>query len=172
MTISQRADVIEFAPSNDTKIASGTMALTFSARLNKWYLRAGFKGRFDVLGWRKPLSPATSATAYSMSASRMATVARCSRFRDIEANKDYDLQVGFGDGSVSVWLDGVSVGTKAFNTSWLTNNEYLQIGANGWSSKTGESGFTQVFDGTISNFILAEGHHSPTELANLVTGAR
>ena len=89
----------------------------------------------------------------------------------IKADTDYDLQVAFGDGNVSVWLNGEQVHSADFSTSWTTNVEYLQFGARGWSSKSGEAGFSDVFDGMMSDIIVVEGNLTPAQLQNLLSDA-
>ena len=55
-----------------------------------------------------------------------------------------------------MWLDDELVGETSFETNWLNNDEFLQVGANGWASKSGEAGFRDVFDGTISDLIILD----------------
>ena len=74
---------------------------------------------------------------------------------DIKTHTTYDLQVEFGDGEVAAWLNGKLIGTADFDMTLATNVEYLQIGALGWSSDTGKSGFKGTFDGTISDVTIA-----------------
>ncbi len=92
------------------------------------------------------------------------------RIDGIKANTDYDLQLSFGDGNVSVWLDGQKMHSADFSTEWTTNVEYMQIGARGWASKSGEAGFSDVFDGTISDVYIAEGNLNPAQMENLLAG--
>ncbi len=91
------------------------------------------------------------------------------RVNGIEANKDYDLQISFGDGNVSVWLNGEQVHSSDFSTDWSSNVEYLQFGARGWSSESGEAGFSNVFDGTMSDITIVEGNLTPTQLQGLLS---
>ena len=95
---------------------------------------------------------------------------------NIKANVDYDLQASFGDGKVTAMLDGKVFGQANFDTSWASNSEYMQIGANGWASQTGQKGFTDVFDGTISNVLLANSNdvfvlHNGNEAVTGTSGA-
>ncbi len=92
------------------------------------------------------------------------------RIDGIKANTDYDLQLSFGEGNVSVWLDGQKMHSADFSTEWTTNVEYMQIGARGWASKSGEAGFSDVFDGTISDVYIAEGNLNPAQMENLLAG--
>ncbi|MEM9197491.1 MAG: LamG domain-containing protein [Pseudomonadota bacterium] len=75
----------------------------------------------------------------------------------IRAGRDYDMQVRFGDGTVEVLLDGVSVGSAAFDASWADNTEVLQVGGLGWSSASGAAGIVHGFDGTISDVAIVAG---------------
>lgn len=72
----------------------------------------------------------------------------------IKADVDYDLQVNLAGGQVTAMLNGEVFGQAAVDMSWETNTEFMQIGANGWASDAGESGFTHVFDGTISDVAI------------------
>lgn len=77
-------------------------------------------------------------------------------FEDIEADTDYDVVVTFGDGNVSLNVNGEQVGTEAFDMNWEFNQEYLQVGANGWASETGKDSFSEIFDGTISDVVVLD----------------
>ncbi len=73
-------------------------------------------------------------------------------FRDIEANRDYDLDIRFSKTGVAVYLDDVLMGMDDdFIMSWESNVEDMQIGAFGRNSQSGSSDFKAVFDGTISD---------------------
>lgn len=89
----------------------------------------------------------------------------------IVANRDYAFQTSFGNGEVALWLDGALVDRADFDTTWTRNAEYLQIGANGWASQTGDSRFEDVFDGTLADAVVAEGVLTPAELAALTAAA-
>ncbi len=95
---------------------------------------------------------------------------KVARIEGIRANTDYDLQISFGDGNVSVWLNDKKVYSTDFSMSWATNVEYLQFGARGWSSKSGEAGFSNVLDGTISDIVIAEGNLTPAQVQDLLSG--
>ncbi|WP_425053165.1 M10 family metallopeptidase C-terminal domain-containing protein [Psychromarinibacter sp. S121] len=88
----------------------------------------------------------------------------------IQANVDYELQIGFGDGTVVAMLDGIVVGEAAFDMSWEDNSEFLQIGANGWSSSSGGSGYSQVFDGTISDIVISSGNNLSGDGEDAIVG--
>lgn len=77
----------------------------------------------------------------------------------IQSNVDYELEIGFGDGTVKAMLDGIVVGEADFDMTWENNAEYLQIGANGWASTSGGAGYNQVFDGTISDVVITSGNN-------------
>jgi hypothetical protein len=169
LEITGKADVIEVAPTSALALASGTIALTFNAD--------------TVSGSRGILS--RDASYYTGGGNHFATYIKDGslyvRFQDgaadkiftvsgIKADTDYDLQVSFGDGNVSVLLDGQLVGTAAFNMSWESNVEYMQIGANGWGSDSGATGFGDVFDGTISDVVIVAGVKSPAEMAAITNG--
>lgn len=74
----------------------------------------------------------------------------------IRAGEDYEFHAEFGGGTVAAWLNGDSIGAGALNYDWLDTEEYLQVGANGWASASGEAGFKGAFDGTISDLVITE----------------
>jgi len=77
--------------------------------------------------------------------------------RGIEANRDYDLAVTFGEGRAAVYLDGELQGDTPFDMNWENNTQYMQIGATGWRSASGDDDFENVFQGTISDVRIVEG---------------
>ncbi|MFZ7094515.1 right-handed parallel beta-helix repeat-containing protein, partial [Primorskyibacter sp. 2E233] len=137
--ISSAADVIEIAPSADLKLASGTIAFSFTAD--------------TVAGTHGLVSK--DASYYVGGGNHFAAYIEDGvlkvRFQDgssdqifevpgIKAGVEYDVQFDFDGSTVNVVLDGVNVGTADFGMTWETNTEYLQFGALGWGSKTGEAG--------------------------------
>ena len=86
----------------------------------------------------------------------------------IEANTDYDLQIGFDGGKASVFLDGEKVGETAFSMDWTANIESMQIGANGWASASGDGAFADVFDGTIEDVLVLDKVLGPADIDLLV----
>ncbi|MGX0978369.1 hypothetical protein ACSSVY_004109 [Roseovarius sp. MBR-51] len=164
------SDVIEVAHNSNLALDAATISLSFNAD--------------TVSGARGLISK--DATYYTGGGNHLVSYiengALIVRFQDgatdeiariggIKADTDYDLQVSFGDGNASVWLNGEQVHSADFSTSWATNVEYLQFGARGWSSKSGEAGFSNVFDGTISDIVVAEGNLTPAQLQNLLSDA-
>ena len=154
--VSGAGDVIEKAHTAAMKLDAATIALTFNAD--------------TVAGWRGLV--AKDASEYQGGGNHFTSYIKDGtlhvRFQDgasskefsvgnIKANVDYDLQASFGDGKVTAMLDGKVFGQANFDTSWASNSEYLQIGANGWASQTGQKGFKDVFDGTISDAIIVGG---------------
>uniref|UniRef100_UPI00273DFC9E LamG-like jellyroll fold domain-containing protein n=1 Tax=Roseibium sp. MMSF_3412 TaxID=3046712 RepID=UPI00273DFC9E len=73
-----------------------------------------------------------------------------------EVGKEHDFAFTFGDDGAVLYVDGVAVARDDdFESDWLGNEEYLMIGANGWSSPSGEIGWTgNHFDGVISDFTV------------------
>ena len=71
----------------------------------------------------------------------------------IVVGEKYEVAVTFGPDGVSLYVDGSLVDTNPeLVMSWLTNQEYLQIGALGWGSQTGQGDFVDPFDGSIADF--------------------
>ena len=77
-------------------------------------------------------------------------------FDGIKAGQDYDVTATFGDGVVAAWVNGSLIGRAALDYDWMGNDEYLQIGANGWASESGKAGFRDGFVGTISDVLIEE----------------
>ncbi|MEL6919567.1 MAG: right-handed parallel beta-helix repeat-containing protein [Pseudomonadota bacterium] len=153
--ISGADDVLEFEHSANLELASATIALSFNADVV-----SGRKGLFskDANG----NGDGGHFTAYIENGTLIVRVQNESgsetfEIDGIETDIDYDLQVSFGDGQVTAMINGKIFGQAEFDTSWENNTEFLQIGANGWASGAGDSGFRHIFDGTISDVIVAEG---------------
>jgi len=167
--ITSESDVVSVAPTTDLNLSSGTVWLTFNSN--------------DVSGTSGVISK--DATGYTGGGNHFTTYIQDGslnvRFQDgtsdqtikadgIKADTDYDLQVSFGNGTASAWLNGSSMGTVASDTTWVNNNEYLQVGANGWASASGSSSYKQVFDGTISDVAIVEGAKTPAQMSSFLTG--
>ena len=85
----------------------------------------------------------------------------------IKTGQDYDVVTSFGDGEASLYVDGDLVGSAETDTTWTDNDEYLQIGANGWASDSGEAGYRSSFDGTISDVAIFDEVLTPDAVAAL-----
>lgn len=163
--ISRAGDVIEIAHDPSLALATGTVALSFNADTV-----AGQQGLLSKDA--KFFGNGGHFTAYIDNGKlvvRLQDDASSQVFEvgGIRANVEYDLQVSFGDGQVTAMLNGEVFGEAAFDSSWETNTEFLQIGANGWASKPGDDGFVQVFDGTISDVVITDGTSSYEEIQTL-----
>ncbi|WP_415182196.1 LamG-like jellyroll fold domain-containing protein [Phaeovulum sp.] len=167
--ISGKGDVINVKATDALHLDSATIALTFNADVVSGSHGILSKDAYGYAGggnhFTSYIQNGTLHVRFQDGASEQII-----SVKGIQANTDYDLQVSFGDGAAQVWLDGTSVGTAAIDTSWVNNNEYMQIGANGWASGTGQSDFTHVFDGTISDVVIVEGVKSPAEMDKLLSG--
>jgi hypothetical protein len=80
----------------------------------------------------------------------------------IKTGTDYSVRSSFGQGKVEVWVNNESLGSRNFDMSWVHNDEYLQIGGNGWGSVSGQPGFRDPFKGTISDVSISG--RAPTSL--------
>lgn len=164
--VSGAADVVEVAHSKALELSSATVSLTFNADTV-----SGFRGLVS----KDATGDGHHFISYIKDGSLYIRVqdgddTETIQIKGIRANTDYDMQFAIGDGGVSVWLDGTLVGAGTTNMDWSENGEHLQIGAMGWSSGEGKSGFKHVFDGTISNVLIAQGLLSPTEMASILDG--
>jgi hypothetical protein len=153
------ANVIEVAPSAGTKAQAATISFEFNA--DKVSGTQGLVSK-DARGttvndghFTSYIKDGTLHVRYQEGAA-----SKTLKMEGIEAHKDYDVRTSFGDGQVSLWVNGELASTAAFDVDWLDNNEFLQIGANGWASASGEAGFRNAFDGTISNVGITEGFNT------------
>ncbi|MEM7547518.1 MAG: right-handed parallel beta-helix repeat-containing protein [Pseudomonadota bacterium] len=161
--------VVEIGHNGDFEVGSATIALTFNA--------TAVNGQFGLISKdASGFAGGDHLTAYiengklhvrfqDNDSSKVVTV------NGIQAGKDYDLQISFGGGAVSVWLNGEVVGGGQFLMDWLDNVQTLQIGANGWASGSGQDGFVSVFSGDISDVLLVEGVVTPERIAELQSEA-
>jgi hypothetical protein len=167
--ISGASDVVELAHFAEMEMSEGTIALSFNA---------------DELSGRQGLI-SKDASYYEGGGNHFAAYLEKDlltiRFQNgdsdqvftvegISANQDYDLHIGFRDGSVSAWLDGELINSADFTMNWEQNIQHLQVGALGWASDSGEAGFRDVFKGTISDVLIIDGMLTPEELASAASG--
>lgn len=157
------ADVIELAPSSTLALAKGTIALTFNADVVSGTHGLLSKDAFGYEGGGNHFSAYVEEGVLKVRF-QDGTTDKVLSLSGIAANVDYDLQVTFGDGQVQAWVNGTSIGTAASTMAWTTNVEYMQVGALGWSSASGQPGFSNVFDGTISDVRVLGGKMTPTQL--------
>ncbi|MEL7471656.1 MAG: LamG-like jellyroll fold domain-containing protein, partial [Pseudomonadota bacterium] len=92
------------------------------------------------------------------------------RFDGIQAGTFYDVAVTFGPGGATLWVDGNQVDSDSIVTNWSDNVEFIQWGARGWGSQTGEAGFDAVFEGVIANKQIYDGELSSGQIASLAAG--
>lgn len=159
-TFGSYSDVIEIAPDGSLALPAGTIAAQFNA--------TNVSGSHGILS-RDASGDGHHFTSYIRDGKlhvrfQDGETSRTVTVSDIKANTDYDLQVAFGEGSASVWLNNALVGSVSTNMSWAVSSQYLQIGANGWASGSGDSGFTSAFQGTISDVVIVAEALSPEEL--------
>jgi hypothetical protein len=164
------SDVIEVAHSADLALDSATISLSFSAD--------SVSGRLGLLS--------KDASGYSGGGNHFSVYIEngslIARFQDgtgdsiasipgIEVGRAYDLQLSFGNNTVAVWLDGQQVWSGVSAMSWVDNTEHMQIGALGWASETGKAGYGSVFDGTISDVVVAEGKLEPQRILEFIANS-
>lgn len=164
-------DVVEIAHNKDMSLETGTIALSFNADT--------VSGRYGLL--------TKDAGHYAGGGNHLAVYIDKGilvvRFQDgsgdeiaripgIQANRDYDLQLSFGDNEVGIWLDGQQVHSAEFSLSLVDNVEYLQTGALGWGSASGEAGYEHAFDGTISDVAIVEGKWTPEQMQEFMHGSQ
>jgi|GEM_PF-3574664 len=154
-----QSKVIELAPTDDLKTDAATIAFKFNA--NTVQANMGLVSR-DAGGSDAGSGHFTSYIKAGAFYVRYQNGSEEHIFKlgGLKAERTYDVKTSFGDGKVGLWVDGVLIGEESMNMSWLTNNEYLQIGANGWASASGQSGFRDVFKGTIADVEILTGYNS------------
>lgn len=147
------ADTIQIAPSSEFQLEEATIRFTFNA---------------DSVGPMQGLVSKDASfysgggehfVAYIQNGSLIARFQNGSsdaifRKDGLKAGVDYDAHFTFGDGEVSFYLNGGKVGQRAFDADWTTNVEYLQFGANGWGSASGEDDVVGPFKGEISDIVI------------------
>lgn len=165
--IDGRPDVVELKHLDELELSAATMSFSFNANA--------------VGGTRALISKDATDDGHHFSAYLKKGVlhfqfqdgntTKTIKANNIKFNTDYDVQVAFGDGGASVWVNGELIGATATNIDWSQNNEFLQIGANGWVSGTEEDGFRYAFYGTISDVLIVEGIKSPNQMSALLDEA-
>lgn len=166
LEVSGSGNVLEVAHSKALEMSSGTLAFSFNADTV-----SGTRGLVS----KDAYGDGHHFTSYIKSGSlyirfQDGDSSETIRVNGIKANTDYDVQIAVGEGSATVWLNGAVVDTAWTDLDWSQNAEYLQIGGNGWASKSGESGFKNTFDGTISDVVFVDGVKTPAELAAILDG--
>jgi len=76
----------------------------------------------------------------------------------VKTGVEHDFAFTFGGDGARLYLDGEEVAADAtFTENWTDNEEVLLIGANGWSSASGEVGRPRDhFDGKIEDFVILD----------------
>ena len=149
LDVGSSSDVVVLAHDDALELDAATVSLTFNAD--------SVSGSHGILSKdAKGFGDGGHFTAYIKDGELIVrfqntTAEKAFTVDGIAKGEDYHLVATFGDGSVAVYLDGKLVGSANFQTSWMTNEEYMQIGGNGWASAPGESSFVNAFDGVISD---------------------
>ncbi|MEM9341974.1 MAG: LamG-like jellyroll fold domain-containing protein [Pseudomonadota bacterium] len=155
-----KSSVVEVSPTKNLELQEGTIAFTFNA--DEVSSRQGLVSK-DATGYSKDGGHFTSYLEKGSLKVRFQSESEDAIFEvsGIKAGKDYDVAASFGDGKVALWLNDNLVGESALDMDWTANDEYLQIGANGWASAEGEAGFRDIFTGEITDFIITDQYHDP-----------
>ncbi len=89
----------------------------------------------------------------------------------VSANTDYHLALTFGDGGLSLYLNGDLVASDSYTGGLQGNAEPIVIGANEWASSTGTANVLRdAFDGTIGKVFLYDYALSASKIADLAKG--
>ena len=73
-------------------------------------------------------------------------------FENLSTNQDYEVSATFGASGVQLYVDDVLVDQNAGVTPDLSlNPEFVQLGALGWASDSGDDSFRDPFEGTLTD---------------------
>ena len=155
-----KGNVVEVGPTQNLELAEGTISFTFNA--DEVSSRQGLVSK-DSTGYSKEGGHFTSYLEKGTLTVRFQSDSEDAIFEvsDIKAGKDYDVAASFGEGKVGLWLNDNLVGENALAMDWTANDEYLQIGANGWASAEGKAGFRDLLTGEIKDFKITEQYYDP-----------
>ena len=93
-------------------------------------------------------------------------------FGGLSAGREYEVAAIFGPDGVKLYVDGELVGSNSGHImSWTGNQEYLQIGALGWGSQTGEGDFKFHFAGEIADVQIYAEELDAGQIEDLASGS-
>ena len=145
------SDVINLDHDKKFEVENGTFGLTFNADTTSGFRGLVSKDAEGNGGTGDHLSAFIKRGTLEVLFESETDVFRFKQ-SGIEANRDYDLEFGFGSNGISVSVDGVVVASDGdFQFDFLDNSENLQIGALGRNSEAGHDMTHGLFDGTISD---------------------
>src|SRR6056297_2062661 len=76
------------------------------------------------------------------------------RYDGINASEEYHVAVTFGNGTGQLIVNGETVDSAETGLTWMDSAEHTQIGALGWTSKTGDDTFGNVLRGEIRDVAI------------------
>ena len=88
----------------------------------------------------------------------------------IDANQAYHMAVTFDGSEAKLVLDGTEMDSASTSMTWETSPEFTQIGALGWTSRTGDDKFTNAFEGQIGDVRIYDEALSTDAIADLSDG--
>ncbi|MCA0847224.1 LamG-like jellyroll fold domain-containing protein [Salipiger thiooxidans] len=142
--MSSAADVIEWAPDHGFSAAEGTISFSFEADT--------VSGRYGLLS-QDAYGNGDHFSAYIENGElniRFQTDDGESVLKaDVAAGTLYDVSIDYGSDGIDLFVDGALVAESDFVADLTASGQYTQVGALGWASADGASGFTNVFDGRI-----------------------
>ena len=142
--MSSAADVIEWAPDHGFNAAEGTISFSFEADT--------VSGRYGLLS-QDAYGNGDHFSAYIENGElniRFQTDDGESVLKaDVAAGTLYDVSIDYGSDGIDLFVDGALVAESDFVADLTASGQYTQVGALGWASADGASGFTNVFDGQI-----------------------
>lgn len=92
-------------------------------------------------------------------------------FDGISAGTEYEVAATFGPGGAELWVNGNLVASDPLVMDWTTNVEFIQWGALGWGSDSGEAGFVFPFEGSITDKQVYSEVLTASQIAALAAGS-
>lgn len=143
------ADVVELPADPAWQVPEGTIAFSFNAADTSG--RQGLfsrDGRFNVDGGHTAIYMEGDTLLARFQDETTETILE---FDGIVPGEEYEVAATFGPDGVELWVNGNLIASDALPISWTENDEWMQWGGLGWASSNAGPGFTNAFEGTISD---------------------
>ena len=163
---SESGDVISVSPTEAFALDAATVSMSFEAdRVG------GTRGLFS----RDAHGASGDGYHVSLFIQKGALIARFQnqegevllKFDDIVAEQEYHTAITFGGGWVQLAVDGNIVDTAEFEFTWETSPEFINFGALGWMSQSGDDSARSPFSGEIGDLAIYSGVLSNENIAAL-----
>ncbi len=174
--LSSRADVVNIEPDGIPTLQQGTVALAFtadSARGRQGLLshdarnHSGDGNHMSItvengtlvarLQWEGEVNSLNQGGIYDQELT----------FGGIDAGTEYHVAVTFDGSNAQLVVNGEVVDQGESGFIWTTGEQWTQVGAYGGSSRTGQSDFSDIFEGSISDVAIFDQVLSDADLVSL-----